>query len=209
MASIAVAPNTGSSDRPFRDGDSAATQGKVDEAGTKPDGWHCFPLKVKIRLPLTKLEGPCHPDAGQAPGPRGRGLPWPAVVWEWIRHRAGALAATAVDFGIMIGSVEMLHLGPVVSTAAGALCGAITNFLLGRSWIFRRTDAAARGQAIRYALVSGASLGLNALGEYYLVVRLGVAYVLARVIVATAVGNLWNYPLHKFFVFGKRPGGAS
>jgi putative flippase GtrA len=123
------------------------------------------------------------------------------LVWEWIRHRAGALAATAVDFGIMIGSVELLHLGPVVSTVAGALCGAMTNFLLGRGWIFHRTDAAAWGQAIRYAMVSGASLGLNALGEYALAVRLGVAYLPARVIVATVVGNLWNYPLHKFFVF--------
>jgi len=104
----------------------------------------------------------------------------------------------------MIGSVELLHLDPVVSTAAGALWGAIANFLLGRSWIFHRTDAGARGQMIRYALVSGASLGLNSLGEYLFVVRLGVAYLPARVIVATAVGNLWNYPLHKFFVFGSK-----
>ena len=132
-------------------------------------------------------------------------MPWLAVVWEWLRHRAGALAATAVDFGIMIGSVELLQLGAVVSTVAGALCGAITNFLLGRSWIFPRTDATAWAQAIRYAMVSGASLGLNALGEYELVVRLGVAYLPARVVVATVVGNLWNYPMHKFFVFGKSP----
>lgn len=57
---------------------------------------------------------------------------------------------------------------------------------------------------LRYAMVSGASLALNSLGEYVLAVRLGVAYLPARVIVATAVGNLWNYPLHKFFVFGKK-----
>jgi len=133
-----------------------------------------------------------------------RRSPWLAVVWEWIRHRAGALLATGVDFGIMIGSVELLHLGPVVSTAAGALCGAVTSFLLGRTWIFHRADAGVPGQAIRYAMVAGTSLGLNALGEYYVAVRLGVAYVVARVLVATVVGNLWNYPLHKYFVFGKR-----
>lgn len=136
-------------------------------------------------------------------------MPWLPLAWEWLRHRAGALAATAVDFGIMIGLVELLHQGAVVATGAGALCGAVTNFVLGRSWIFRRTDAAARGQAVRYAIVSGASLGLNALGEYALVVRLGVAYLPARVLVATVVGNLWNYPLHKFFVFGRKPPGLS
>jgi putative flippase GtrA len=114
------------------------------------------------------------------------------------------LVATAVDFGIMIGSVELLHLGPVVSTAGGALCGALSNFVLGRTWIFDRTDAGVPGQMLRYAMVSGASLGLNSLGEYYLVVQLAVGYILARVMVATAVGNLWNYPLHKFFVFGRK-----
>jgi putative flippase GtrA len=135
----------------------------------------------------------------------GRGSSWFVAVGEWIRHRAGALVATAVDFGIMIALVELLHLGPVVATVTGALCGSLSNFFLGRTWIFHRTDARAAGQMVRYAVVSGASLGLNSLGEYYLVVRLGVGYVLARVIVATVVGNLWNYPLHKFFVFGRRP----
>ena len=144
------------------------------------------------------------PDAGPKSNPQGRRSPGFAIVLEWIRHRAGALVATAIDFGIMIGSVEVLHLGPVVSTAAGALSGALANFLLGRTWIFHRTDAGARGQMLRYAMVSAASLGLNSLGEYYLVVRHGVGYLPARVIVATAVGNVWNYPLHKFFVFRRR-----
>lgn len=153
---------------------------------------------------MTSHENPQLPHAGRAPGPQGYRSPWFAIVREWLRHRAGALVATAIDFGIMIGSVELLHLDPVVSTAVGALGGAIANFLLGRSWIFHRTDAGAPGQMLRYAMVSGASLALNSLGEYVLAVRLGVAYLPARVIVATAVGNLWNYPLHKFFVFGKK-----
>ena len=160
--------------------------------------------RARIAWRLTNHVNPHLSDAGPAPVQQGRGSPWFEVGWEWIRHRAGALVATAVDFAIMIGSVELLHLDPVLSTAAGALCGALASFLLGRTWIFHRTDAGASGQMLRYAMVSGASLGLNSLGEYVLVVRLGVAYILARVIVALVVGNLWNYPLHKFFVFGKK-----
>jgi putative flippase GtrA len=127
---------------------------------------------------------------------------WFAKIGEWIRHHTGSLVATSVDFVVMVASVEILGLDPVVGTAAGALCGALTSFLLGRNWVFHRADSRAAGQVLRYAMVAGASLALNALGEY-LLVRAGLGYVRARVIVAVVVSNLWNYPMHKFFVFGQ------
>jgi putative flippase GtrA len=127
-----------------------------------------------------------------------------ALVREWIRHRAGALIATGVDFLVMIGCVELLHFNPVGGTIAGAFFGAVTSFSLGRHWIFHHADSKVAGQIFRYALVSGASLCLNAMGESLLVFHVGLGYVLARSIVALAVSNLWNYPLHKFFVFKRR-----
>jgi len=126
-----------------------------------------------------------------------------ALVFEWIRHHTGSMMATAVDFVIMIGCVELFHFSPVEATTVGALCGAFTSFSLGRHWVFHRADGKAAGQLFRYAMVAGASLGLNDLGEF-LLVRAGLGYVVARVIVAVAVSNLWNYPLHKFFVFRGR-----
>ena len=135
---------------------------------------------------------------------RAPALSWLAMAGEWIRHHTGSMIATGVDFVVMIGCVELLHVSPVTGTAAGALCGAIASFFLGRHWVFHRADSGAAGQLFRYALIAGASLGLNATGEYLLVVRAGLGYVLARLIVAVTVSNLWNYPLHKFFVFGGR-----
>jgi putative flippase GtrA len=145
------------------------------------------------------MEPESPPQGTPAPG-----FSWLTLVLEWIRHRASALIATGVDFAIMIGCVEILHFSPVAGTVAGALFGAITNFLLGRHWVFHRATSRVVGQILRYALVSGISLGLNAAGEYLLVFRAGVGYVLARAMVAFAVSNLWNYPLHKFLVFGRR-----
>ena len=77
---------------------------------------------------------------------------------QWLRHHASSLAAAIVDFGVMVACVEGLGARPVPATVAGAACGAVTNFLLGRYWIYRRGEDAARGQAMRYALVSAASL---------------------------------------------------
>ena len=113
------------------------------------------------------------------------------------------MVATGVDFIVMILAVELLHFSPVVGTVAGALCGAVTNFSLGRHWVFRSSEFEAAGQLFRYALVAGASLGLSAAGEYLLVNRAGLGYVFARLLVAVTVSNLWNFPLRKFFVFKK------
>jgi putative flippase GtrA len=120
------------------------------------------------------------------------------------RHQTGAIVATAVDFLVMIGWVELGRGSPVVGVAVGAASGAITNFLLGRQWIFRATDRSVAAQAVRYALVSAGSLGLNSLGEHLLLRALALSYVLTRVLVAALVGVGWNFPLQRYFVFRRR-----
>jgi putative flippase GtrA len=117
------------------------------------------------------------------------------------RHQTGAITATAVDFLMMIGWVELAHGSPVTAVAVGATCGGVTSFLLGRRWIFRVTDRSAAAQALRYGLLSASSMGLNSLGEYLLLRALGLPYVLTRLMVAALVGLCWNFPLQRYFVF--------
>lgn len=128
--------------------------------------------------------------------------------WQWARHHTGSVVASSVDFTAMVMVVQIFRASPVAGTAVGALCGALTSFLLGRAWVFRHSDMAPTGQAFRYAMVACASLGLNVLGEYLFVVRAGLGYLGARVMAAVLVSNLWNYPLHKHFVFGSPPRAA-
>jgi putative flippase GtrA len=117
------------------------------------------------------------------------------------RHQIASVLSTAVDFGVMVIAVELLGRSPVVGTIAGASCGAISNFQLGRHFTFGALGDHIGPQALRYALVSGASAGLNALGEYGVHDGLGVQYFAARALVAVAVSLLWNFPLQRHFVF--------
>ncbi len=126
-----------------------------------------------------------------------------ARVFEWVRYHVSSLVATGVDFSAMIASVELLRLSPVLGTVIGAALGGVTNFLMGRHFTFRSHQRVS-GQAFRYALVSGTSLGLNALGEHLFVSFLPARYVLGRILVATTVNNVWNYPMQRFFVFAER-----
>jgi putative flippase GtrA len=123
---------------------------------------------------------------------------------QLLRHHAAALVAAIVDFGVMVSSVELFHARPVPATVVGATCGAVTNFLIGRYWTYRRGDVAAERQLLRYAIVSAASLGWNAVGEHLFADVLRVQYIVSRVITALIVSNAWNYPLQRFFVFGER-----
>jgi len=117
-----------------------------------------------------------------------------------LRHQLGALAATAVDFGTMTLLVSLLGVGAAAATACGAALGGLTNFILGRRWIFQASGPLGP-QAARYAAVSLGSLLLNTAGEGALV-RLGLHFFAARVLVAAAVSIFWNYPLQRRVVFG-------
>ena len=145
------------------------------------------------------------PTLDQQGGPPRKGGAWRQLA----KHQAASLIATVVDFGTMIALVELGWLRPALATVVGATCGATSNFWLGRHWTFDATAGRARGQALRYALVSATSLGLNALGEHVLAERWKVQYVLARLGVALAVSVLWNFPLQRFFVFAARPESGS
>lgn len=90
---------------------------------------------------------------------------------------------------------------PALATAVGAAAGATINFLLGRYWIFPGGRATAGTSALRYALVSLVSLGLNSAGEYVLVTVARMQYVLARLLVAIAVSVVWNFPMQRGFVY--------
>jgi putative flippase GtrA len=117
------------------------------------------------------------------------------------RHQIASFISTAVDFGVMTLAVELLHGTAVIGTLAGASCGALANFQLGRHWVYAARHDHVGEQAGRYALISASSAGLNALGEYGLHDVLGVQYLAARAVVAVAVSLLWNFPMQRYFVF--------
>ena len=117
------------------------------------------------------------------------------------RAQIAAFAATAVDFGTLFFATEILGVWYVFSTGLGAALGAVTNFALNRFWSFEATHVAWGPQAVRYALVSGGSLGLNMLGVYAFTDGLGLKYGLSKVITAVLVGLFFNFPLHRRYVF--------
>jgi putative flippase GtrA len=120
------------------------------------------------------------------------------------KHLVASLLATAVDFALMMLLVEALGISAELATLAGALLGGITNFALGRTWVYRAVGARSPAeQAARYAIVSAASAGLNALGEHVVLAWAGAHYAAARALVSLVVSVGWGYPMQRYMVFAR------
>jgi putative flippase GtrA len=156
---------------------------------------------------MSSADPTARPPQGGVVNDRPARPPQGGSVWGTLgRHQVGAVAATLLDFSVMIVCVQLLGLAPTPATAVGATVGGVTNFLLARAWIFPRHTGHWASQAIRYALVSGGGALLNTLGEHLMHDVARVQYVVARALVSVVVSLLWSFPVQRRFVFRERLG---
>ena len=83
----------------------------------------------------------------------------------------------------------------------GNIVGAITNFVIGRQWVFISSETNLKQQALRYAIVW---FGYVALGFLLLVAvtdYVNINYGIAKVLVAIFLSVTYNYVLQKKYVF--------
>ncbi len=138
--------------------------------------------------------------------PPGRGLA--AEIGRFVRANLSSTIASGIDYLLVTGLV-LARFHYLWAATAGALAGAITDFTLKRHWAFDRAAVGAvHHEGLRYLLVSGTSLGLNLLLSYALVDGLGMPAVPGVIAASIVVGFVWNYPLHRYFVFRNAPAHA-
>jgi len=119
----------------------------------------------------------------------------------FIRAQISSLVSTLVDFSITILLSEAAGWWYLSGTAAGTFAGGITNFELGRHWVFRAAKLSPVKQARRYILVWLASLFLN-VGFVYLLTSQGhLHYIISKVIVSCLISISFNFVLQWKFVY--------
>ena len=123
----------------------------------------------------------------------------------FLKAQAASIIATIVDFVVTILLVKLLGLHDDVSmtaaAATGTIVGGITNFIIGREWVFAATHQTRTIQAARYFIVWTGNLLLNAAGVYVLIHFGNIDIVLSKVIVSVLIGFSYNYFLQKRYVF--------
>jgi putative flippase GtrA len=116
----------------------------------------------------------------------------------------GALG-TAVDFGVLVLLVELVHVSIPVSAFFAATAGAVMCFVMNKHLAFRDRNPVTLRQVGRFGLVAVAAALLMACAMRIVAVDLGVPYPAAKVLCAAMVFVAWTYPAQRRLVFARRP----
>ncbi|MCX5746705.1 MAG: GtrA family protein [Proteobacteria bacterium] len=113
----------------------------------------------------------------------------------------GGVAATAVDVGTLVLLVEALHAPIPLASFTAALAGATVGFVANKYVAFADRSAITVRQLASFAFVALATALLMALAMKVVAVKLGVPYVLAKLLCAAAIFVGWTYPAQRKLVF--------
>lgn len=122
-------------------------------------------------------------------------------MYTFAKAQIASFIASMVDYFIMIICVEAFGFWYVVGSSTGTIVGGMTNFSLGRHWVFRGGERERRIQLMRYFLVWSGYLLLATWGVYLLTHLGGMNYILSKITVTLFLAIAYNYPLQKRFVF--------
>lgn len=119
----------------------------------------------------------------------------------FVKAQAASLAATIVDFSVFIVLTEWFNCWYLAASITGTISGGVTNFLLGRVWVFDATQGKIPRQALKYVLVWIGNLLLVSGGVFMVTEYARITPLASKIIVSLIVGFSYNYLLQKKFVF--------
>ena len=132
-----------------------------------------------------------------------RATQWIRESSRFLRAQVSSLLATAVDWALMLGAL-LLGWHYLIAVAVGHVAGALTDFAVKKYWAFGAEGGRVDGQLLRYFVAWVGSLGLNELAAWFLIEQVHVAKGAAVIAASLVIGFAWNYPMHRWYVFGHR-----
>jgi putative flippase GtrA len=120
---------------------------------------------------------------------------------QFARYTVVGSAALLVDFGTLFLLTRYAGIYYLTSAAISFTLGLVVNYWLSRTWVFsHRTLANPALEFAIFAAIGLAGLGLNELGMWLLTSKLGMFYLLAKIVTA-AVVYIWNFGARKYSLF--------
>ncbi len=120
---------------------------------------------------------------------------------QFARYTVVGSVALAVDFATLFALTHFAGIYYLTSAAISFILGLAVNYWLSRTWVFsNRTLSNATLEFTIFAAIGVAGLGLNELGMWLLTSKLGLYYLLAKIVTA-AVVYVWNFGARKYSLF--------
>ena len=117
-------------------------------------------------------------------------IPNTITIWRYI---FSGLSASAVMLCSLAFFREILGLWYLYSSTLAFILGFIVSFLLQKFWTFKDFNGSnTHKQLIAFLIVSLVNLGINTLGMFVLVDKIGLWYFVSQVIVTTVIAG-WSF----------------
>ena len=113
----------------------------------------------------------------------------------------GGVAATAADVGVLTLLIERAHVAIPVATFIAASIGAVVGFVANKYVAFKDTSRITARQLGTFAFVAFATALMMSLAMNVVAVKLGVPYLIAKLLCAAAIFVAWTYPAQRRLVF--------
>ena len=110
-------------------------------------------------------------------------------------------AAFLVDYGVLVLLTEVFGMHYLLSATISFILGLITNYLLSVVWVFdNRTLGNRWAEFTVFAIIGVIGLGLNALIMYVCTDKMGIHYMISKII-STVIVFFWNFFARKIVLF--------
>lgn len=120
---------------------------------------------------------------------------------HFVRFALIGAIGTAVHFAVLAALVRHANAGAVLASQFGAVCGALTNYILNRR-INYRTEASHLSTGPKFFVVVALGFALNGLLMLAFVQHWRWNYLLAQ-LATTALVLLWNFAANHFWTFAE------
>lgn len=125
-------------------------------------------------------------------------------VYVFAKAQLSAFSGGIIDYLVMVGCTELLHIHYTISIAIGGVIGAVVNFSINRYWTFKENKANTTPvgmQLLKFIVVVAGSIILKSSGTYLFTNWLKLDYKITRIIVDILVSLGFNYTMQKYWVF--------
>lgn len=122
----------------------------------------------------------------------------------FIKAQLSSFTGAVVDYLCMILLTEVFGVFYTYSIIMGGIVGAVVNFYINRNWSFRAKGERKRVQLMKFSCMVAGSVLMKSYGTLFLTNLTGLDYKLTRLMVDAVVAFGFNYPLQKYWIFGKK-----
>ena len=112
---------------------------------------------------------------------------------QFIRYAVVAIAAFVVDFGLLFLLTRYFHIFYLFSATFSFLISSIVSYQLSTSWVFlKRSNLPIMVEIIIFFIITLIALGLNDLILWFVTEKLGLFYLLSKIIASMLV-FFWSF----------------